>query len=148
MPVIVYDGVCCVHLRARMWSWSRTMSTASQLGVASGLVRLVFLTDATQACAYEQVLNRTYSLTTMTSIGTGYDLSASTYSPDGRIFQVRHHLKPPFLLRHVPSRSSTLTRPSRTRGMRLSVPFSDHTQNSCHSAPRSASESRTVSSLP
>lgn len=24
----------------------------------------------------------------MTSIGTGYDLSASTYSPDGRIFQV------------------------------------------------------------
>lgn len=25
----------------------------------------------------------------MTSIGTGYDLSASTYSPDGRIFQVR-----------------------------------------------------------
>ena len=26
---------------------------------------------------------------TMTSIGTGYDLSASTYSPDGRIFQVR-----------------------------------------------------------
>lgn len=25
---------------------------------------------------------------TMTSIGTGYDLSASTYSPDGRIFQV------------------------------------------------------------
>lgn len=28
------------------------------------------------------------SLLTMTSIGTGYDLSASTYSPDGRIFQV------------------------------------------------------------
>jgi 20S proteasome subunit alpha 7 len=25
----------------------------------------------------------------MTSIGTGYDLSSSTYSPDGRIFQVR-----------------------------------------------------------
>lgn len=25
----------------------------------------------------------------MTSIGTGYDLSASTYSPDGRIFQVK-----------------------------------------------------------
>jgi len=28
----------------------------------------------------------------MTSIGTGYDLSASTYSPDGRIFQVAYHL--------------------------------------------------------
>ena len=28
----------------------------------------------------------------MTSIGTGYDLSASTYSPDGRIFQVNHHI--------------------------------------------------------
>jgi hypothetical protein len=27
-------------------------------------------------------------ITIMTSIGTGYDLSASTYSPDGRIFQV------------------------------------------------------------
>lgn len=27
----------------------------------------------------------------MTSIGTGYDLSASTYSPDGRIFQVFIH---------------------------------------------------------
>jgi len=26
----------------------------------------------------------------MTSIGTGYDLSASTYSPDGRIFQVEY----------------------------------------------------------
>jgi hypothetical protein len=27
----------------------------------------------------------------MTSIGTGYDLSASTYSPDGRIFQARFY---------------------------------------------------------
>jgi 20S proteasome subunit alpha 7 len=29
----------------------------------------------------------------MSSIGTGYDLSVSTYSPDGRLFQVRlcHH---------------------------------------------------------
>lgn len=26
----------------------------------------------------------------MTSIGTGYDLSVSTYSPDGRLFQVCH----------------------------------------------------------
>lgn len=26
----------------------------------------------------------------MSSIGTGYDLSASTYSPDGRIFQVEY----------------------------------------------------------
>jgi len=26
----------------------------------------------------------------MTSIGTGYDLSASTYSPDGRIFQIEY----------------------------------------------------------
>lgn len=31
----------------------------------------------------------------MTSIGTGYDLSASTYSPDGRIFQVRPHAAGP-----------------------------------------------------
>lgn len=30
----------------------------------------------------------------MTSIGTGYDLSASTYSPDGRIFQVRPSIAP------------------------------------------------------
>ncbi|KAK2466363.1 hypothetical protein APHAL10511_002005 [Amanita phalloides] len=29
----------------------------------------------------------------MTSIGTGYDLSASTYSPDGRIFQVEYAAK-------------------------------------------------------
>ncbi|KAI8900799.1 nucleophile aminohydrolase [Globomyces pollinis-pini] len=29
----------------------------------------------------------------MGSIGTGYDLSASTYSPDGRIFQVEYALK-------------------------------------------------------
>ena len=31
---------------------------------------------------------RVFNLLIMTSIGTGYDLSASTYSPDGRIFQV------------------------------------------------------------
>ncbi|RKO89709.1 nucleophile aminohydrolase [Blyttiomyces helicus] len=29
----------------------------------------------------------------MSGIGTGYDLSASTYSPDGRIFQVEYALK-------------------------------------------------------
>lgn len=29
----------------------------------------------------------------MGSIGTGYDLSAATYSPDGRIFQVEYALK-------------------------------------------------------
>ncbi|KAG8956657.1 hypothetical protein FRC04_000135 [Tulasnella sp. 424] len=29
----------------------------------------------------------------MTSIGTGYDLSASTYSPDGRIFQIEYAAK-------------------------------------------------------
>ncbi|KAJ1500203.1 hypothetical protein HMI55_003999 [Coelomomyces lativittatus] len=29
----------------------------------------------------------------MTSIGTGYDLSSSTYSPDGRIFQVEYATK-------------------------------------------------------
>ncbi|KAJ3092450.1 hypothetical protein HK102_007074 [Quaeritorhiza haematococci] len=29
----------------------------------------------------------------MSSIGTGYDLSASTYSPDGRVFQVEYALK-------------------------------------------------------
>lgn len=29
----------------------------------------------------------------MSSIGTGYDLAASTYSPDGRIFQVEYALK-------------------------------------------------------
>jgi 20S proteasome subunit alpha 7 len=26
----------------------------------------------------------------MSSIGTGYDLSASTYSPDGRVFQIEY----------------------------------------------------------
>lgn len=31
---------------------------------------------------------RVFNSLIMTSIGTGYDLSASTYSPDGRIFQV------------------------------------------------------------
>jgi hypothetical protein len=34
---------------------------------------------------------RVQSTLSMTSIGTGYDLSASTYSPDGRIFQVISH---------------------------------------------------------
>jgi 20S proteasome subunit alpha 7 len=29
----------------------------------------------------------------MSGIGTGYDLSASTYSPDGRIFQIEYALK-------------------------------------------------------
>ncbi|CAG8727729.1 23588_t:CDS:2, partial [Racocetra persica] len=29
----------------------------------------------------------------MTSIGTGYDLSVSTYSPDGRVFQVEYAAK-------------------------------------------------------
>lgn len=29
----------------------------------------------------------------MSSIGTGYDLSVSTYSPDGRIFQVEYAAK-------------------------------------------------------
>jgi 20S proteasome subunit alpha 7 len=29
----------------------------------------------------------------MTSIGTGYDLSSSTYSPDGRVFQVEYAMK-------------------------------------------------------
>lgn len=29
----------------------------------------------------------------MSSIGTGYDLSASTYSPDGRIFQIEYAMK-------------------------------------------------------
>jgi 20S proteasome alpha/beta subunit len=28
----------------------------------------------------------------MSSIGTGYDLSVSTYSPDGRLFQVRERI--------------------------------------------------------
>lgn len=28
----------------------------------------------------------------MSSIGTGYDLSVSTYSPDGRLFQVSCHV--------------------------------------------------------
>lgn len=147
VPVVVCDGVCCIHLGARTWSWSRrTMSMAGQLGVASSLVRLIFLTGATVR-AYEALPSGLLSLTTMTSIGTGYDLSASTYSPDGRIFQVRHHPKSPFQLRRMPSRSSMLTRPSRTRGMCLSVP-TDHTHKSCYLAPRSASESKTVSSLP
>ncbi|XP_021429624.2 proteasome subunit alpha type-3 [Oncorhynchus mykiss] len=30
---------------------------------------------------------------TMSSIGTGYDLSASTFSPDGRVFQVEYAMK-------------------------------------------------------
>lgn len=29
----------------------------------------------------------------MTSIGTGYDLSASQFSPDGRVFQIEYALK-------------------------------------------------------
>lgn len=29
----------------------------------------------------------------MSSIGTGYDLSSSTFSPDGRIFQVQYAMK-------------------------------------------------------
>lgn len=29
----------------------------------------------------------------MSSIGTGYDLSASTFSPDGRVFQVEYAMK-------------------------------------------------------
>ncbi|KAL0949644.1 hypothetical protein HGRIS_009688 [Hohenbuehelia grisea] len=40
-----------------------------------------------------EVARRWFSINstlTMTSIGTGYDLSASTYSPDGRIFQVEY----------------------------------------------------------
>jgi hypothetical protein len=44
-------------------------------------------TDAFDPLARPLYQAHTLSLT-MTSIGTGYDLSASTYSPDGRIFQV------------------------------------------------------------
>ena len=29
----------------------------------------------------------------MSSIGTGYDLSASTFSPDGRVFQIEYAMK-------------------------------------------------------
>lgn len=32
-------------------------------------------------------------VSTMSSIGTGYDLSASTFSPDGRVFQVEYAMK-------------------------------------------------------
>ena len=34
----------------------------------------------------------------MSSIGTGYDLSASQFSPDGRVFQVQYRRSPPFRL--------------------------------------------------
>lgn len=34
-----------------------------------------------------------WASSTMASQGTGYDLSASTYSPDGRIFQIEYAMK-------------------------------------------------------
>jgi len=40
------------------------------------------------------VVRRNYKqIPTMSSIGTGYDLSASQFSPDGRVFQVEYALK-------------------------------------------------------
>lgn len=48
---------------------------------------LVLRVDHTLRCDLSSGL-RVFDLSIMTSIGTGYDLSASTYSPDGRIFQV------------------------------------------------------------
>lgn len=47
--------------------------------------------------------NHHHTPTAMASQGTGYDLSASTYSPDGRIFQVRPLTYPPPATRHPPS---------------------------------------------
>jgi 20S proteasome subunit alpha 7 len=69
----------------------------------------------------------------MTSIGTGYDLSASTYSPDGRIFQVLYISMLSSLADHLP-RSSMPPRPSKTRGVcfRLS-----HSINSANPMPYS-----------
>jgi hypothetical protein len=58
----------------------------------------------------------------MTSIGTGYDLSASTYSPDGRIFQVLFIAMPFLLADHLP-RSSMPLRPSKTLGVFPPIPF-------------------------
>ena len=54
----------------------------------------------------------------MTSIGTGYDLSASTYSPDGRIFQASlTRLKYMISVAEQAYRSSTRIKLSRTQGI-------------------------------
>jgi 20S proteasome subunit alpha 7 len=78
--------------------------------------------NATRACAsrHTRVAHNPALLPAMTSIGTGYDLSASTYSPDGRIFQVRsaHACGRARVAAHDAPRSSMRTRPSRTRGAR------------------------------
>lgn len=55
----------------------------------------------------------------MTSIGTGYDLSASTYSPDGRIFQVLSQLHTHNSYSKTSTRSSMQVKPSRTPGLSI-----------------------------
>ncbi|KAF8897385.1 20S proteasome subunit [Infundibulicybe gibba] len=52
----------------------------------------------------------------MTSIGTGYDLSASTYSPDGRIFQVEYANKA------VENSGTESSSPSKAHTLKLLVP--------------------------
>lgn len=67
----------------------------------------------------------------MTSIGTGYDLSASTYSPDGRIFQVLFISMSFSLAYHYP-RSSMPPRLSKTRGVCFRP---SHSINSANQTP-------------